>query len=105
MITKEYCDCESSLPACDANGGTICVGCGRDAGPVVATSSDPRPVDAHAAAGGDLCVDDGSGCCSACGVSLGRDCGSCDGNGYHRAGCPESEEVIERALAKEVSRG
>lgn len=61
-------------------------------------------LDRHAAAGGDLCHDDNDdNCCDDCGVSLGRDCGSCDGNGYHRAGCPESEEVLA-AQVEAVSR-
>lgn len=48
---------------------------------------------AHANAGGDLCADqDADGCCDACGVSLGDPCEVCGGNGYHRAGCSESEE-------------
>lgn len=42
----------------------------------------------HAAAAGALCSDDGSGCCGGCGVSLGEPCGTCEGRGYHRTGCP-----------------
>lgn len=41
----------------------------------------------HPAAGGDLCLDDGSGCCGGCGVSL-ETCPECHGLGYHRDGCP-----------------
>ena len=41
----------------------------------------------HERAGGDLCTDDGSGCCGVCKVSL-SPCDGCGGVGYHRAGCP-----------------
>ena len=52
-------------------------------------SSDPEVLAAHAAAGGDLCLDtDGS--CRVCGASLDA-CPACSGIGYHRAGCAESD--------------
>lgn len=41
---------------------------------------------AHAARAGALCLNDGSGCCGACGVSLTL-CPECQGKGYHRQGC------------------
>lgn len=42
--------------------------------------------EAHSAAAGELCADDGSGCCVACGVSLAC-CDACGGVGFHRGGC------------------
>lgn len=43
----------------------------------------------HDLAGGDLCTDDGQGCCHVCGVSLENPCETCGGRGYHRSGCAE----------------
>lgn len=50
----------------------------------------------HESAAGALCQDDGSGICSMCGVALTL-CGICDGRGYHRAGCYESDEYLSVA--------
>lgn len=51
--------------------------------------------DAHAAAFGRLCHDENDDfCCDGCGVSLGKDCGDCDGDGYHWPGCPSSDETL-----------
>lgn len=47
--------------------------------------------DAHAEAAGALCLDDGSGCCAACGVAL-VPCDRCAGVGYHRAGCAAADD-------------
>jgi hypothetical protein len=44
----------------------------------------------HENAGGDLCTDDGTGTCGVCGVALTK-CDACDGIGYHRELCPESD--------------
>ena len=46
--------------------------------------------DAHALAGGDLCTDDGCGCCVDCHVLLDV-CPECRGIGYHRGGCEAAD--------------
>lgn len=50
--------------------------------------------EAHAAAAGELCHDDGSGACVVCAVAL-VPCASCGGTGYHRVGCVESDATVE----------
>jgi len=50
--------------------------------------------EAHAEARGDLCKEAPDGCCEVCGVSLTMTCGACQGTGYHKKGCPESDETI-----------
>lgn len=60
-------------------------------------------LEAHATAAGGLCADDGSGCCGACGVSLDT-CPTCQGLGYHRAGCADSEEVQAAAQERRAVR-
>jgi hypothetical protein len=52
----------------------------------------------HASAAGALCTDDGTGCCSTCGVSLDV-CEQCSGVGYHQAGCSEVE-VTDQQISK-----
>ena len=44
----------------------------------------------HAGAGGRRCIDDGSGTCAVCGVSLVR-CPKCKGRGYHYRTCAEHD--------------
>lgn len=54
----------------------------------------------HASAAGAICTDDGTGCCSTCGVSL-TPC-ECGGVGYHKAGCPDSD-VTDENLTNELT--
>lgn len=70
-----------------------CGACGDREGDAAAPNA-AEVREAHADAGGDLCEDDGSGCCGACGVSLGDSCYACYGVGYHRKGCVESDEDL-----------
>lgn len=54
----------------------------------------------HEAAGGDACVDhNDDGCCDACGVEL-SECESCDGIGYHREWCSDSDYEVDRAAGR-----
>lgn len=52
----------------------------------------------HDRAAGALCTDDGDGLCATCGVAL-TECGVCHGIGYHRTGCPDSDDVAPAPLA------
>ena len=54
-------------------------------------AADELASEAHAEAGGQLCTDDGSGCCRECGVALGEQCERCLGRGYHFACCSLAE--------------
>lgn len=57
-------------------------------------SPEDTEVPSHESAAGALCTDDGTGCCGGCGVALDH-CNVCDGTGYHRAGCRESDETLD----------
>jgi hypothetical protein len=72
-----------------------CIQRGREHAPVPPSASwgvgaTERAGVSHADHGGDLCHGDDA--CTTCGVLLDH-CPTCNGRGYHRAGCVHSEDT------------